>query len=564
MSRSDQSRPSKRLKHAHTATNGRELPNGVGALLDSKSGPDRGQKLKAKLSNDKVKNSRIAQLDESRTVVQANGDVEMQDQPAGIIEISSDAGSDLADSSAGEEEEDEEAEKHNGVQENQYDKEKRGQEADGITADQNEALNQFQSLKSLKRGKRVREEDAFNRQMDDGGDAQTTSQIALQDRNETDRDTMNEEPSFGELLQAQAPAEPIDVTSAFASGEYKNNSLMNRKDHAATTTSSTRNTYNGPITANSLGTVLTQALRTNDNDLLESCLGLTDYAGVRATIERLPSHLATTLLLRLAERLHRRPGRAGNLMIWVQWSLVAHGGYLASQTEAAAKLSILQRVVRERADGLQPLLRLKGKLDMLAAQLELRKKMKQRRPERGTGADDEDGDDDEEDDEGIIYVEGAEKADDDDDDDDDEGENDIIVDDEDELQQKPSERKAKKRKTSSKNNTSNSTTTTRPEETNSSSETDTMPTTAATSLADGIRNGSYIDRNDDDGEDEEEEDEDKDEDGNLIDDEAEETDRDTGDDDDDDLSDGSDLDGFIDDGEDLEGNLDEDDEEEVD
>ena len=548
MSRSDQSRPSKRLKHAHTATNGSELPNGIGALLDSTSGLDSSKKVKAKLSKDKIKNSRIAQLDDSRTIVQSNGDVEMQDQAADIIEISSDARS-SADNLADGEEEDEEVEINDVLQDHELDTDRRrSKKTDAINAGQNGALHQLQSIKSQKRGKRAREEDAVNgtNDNDDYDEVRETSQSALQDTDDSDKDDMDEEPTFGELLRAQAPTEPIDVTSAFATEENNNNSLGNRNDHEATTTTSTRNNYNGPITANSLGTVLTQALRTNDNDLLESCLGLTDYAGVRATIERLPSHLATTLLLRLAERLHRRPGRAGNLMIWVQWSLVAHGGYLASQTETVAKLSILRRVVRERADGLQPLLRLKGKLDMLAAQLELRKKMKQRRPERGTGADDND-DDEDDDDEGIIYVEGAEKEEDDDDDD----EDNIIVNDEDELP-KTSKRKAKKKKASSKNMTSNPAATTKAEE--SSSEIDAMPTT--TSLASDILHGSNVDHDDDDDEEEE-----NSPDENLIDDEAEETDRDTGDeDDDDDLSDGSDLDGFIDDGEDL----DEDEEEEDD
>ena len=553
MSRSDQSRPSKRLKHAHTATNGKELPNGIGALLDSTSGLDSSKKVKAKLSNDKIKNSRIAQLDDSRTIVQSNGDVEMQDQAADIIEISSDARS-SADNLADGEEEDEEVEINDVLQDHELDTDRRrSKKTDAINAGQNGALHQLQSIKSQKRGKRAREEDAVNgrNDNDDHGEVRETSQSALQDTNDSDKDGMDEEPTFGELLRAQAPTEPIDVTSAFATGENNNNSLGNRIDHDATTTTSTRNNYNGPITANSLGTVLTQALRTNDNDLLESCLGLTDYAGVRATIERLPSHLATTLLLRLAERLHRRPGRAGNLMIWVQWSLVAHGGYLASQTETVAKLSILRRVVRERADGLQPLLRLKGKLDMLAAQLELRKKMKQSRPERGMGADDND-DDEDDDDEGIIYVEGAEKEEEDDDDD---YEDNIIVNDEDELP-KPSKRKAKKKKASSKDMTSNPASTTKAEE--SSSEIDAMPTT--TSLASDIRHGSNIAQDDDDEEEEDEEEDSPDE--NLVDDEAEETDRDTGDDDDDDdLSDGSDLDGFIDDGEDLD---DEDEEEEDD
>jgi U3 small nucleolar RNA-associated protein 5 len=107
---------------------------------------------------------------------------------------------------------------------------------------------------------------------------------------------------------------------------------------------------------------------------------------------------------RLAERIHRRPGRTGHLMTWIQWSLVAHGGYLVTQPEIMGKLRALNQVLRERAQGLQPLLQLKGKLDMLGAQLELR---------RQTLATSARAQDDEDDEAGVLYIEGR--------DDDDEG-----------------------------------------------------------------------------------------------------------------------------------------------
>jgi U3 small nucleolar RNA-associated protein 5 len=83
-------------------------------------------------------------------------------------------------------------------------------------------------------------------------------------------------------------------------------------------------------------------------------------------------------------------------MVWVQWTLVTHGGYLATQRDLVKKLAELNRVIDERARGLQSLLSLKGKLDMLEAQIELRRTMQGQR-----------GDEDE-DDEDVIYVEGQE------------------------------------------------------------------------------------------------------------------------------------------------------------
>lgn len=190
-------------------------------------------------------------------------------------------------------------------------------------------------------------------------------------------------PSLGELAQANA-AETIDVAGAF-------------EDLSARTLAFPQGKQLQTPSGASLGTVLAQALKTNDVSLLESCLHTADVPTIRATIQRLDSPLAGTLLQKLAERLHRRPGRAGSLMVWVQWTLVTHGGYLATQRDLIKKLADLNRVIDERAKGLQSLLSLKGKLDMLEAQIELRRNVQNQRRQI-----------DEEDDEGIIYVEGEE------------------------------------------------------------------------------------------------------------------------------------------------------------
>ena len=197
------------------------------------------------------------------------------------------------------------------------------------------------------------------------------------------------EPSFGDLMRANAP-EAVDVQASFID--------PNAQSLVPAGNQSLQQLPSGL----SLGTVLTQSLRTNDTNLLETCFHVKDLATVRATIERLDSAFATMLLQRLAERLHSRPGRAGSLMVWIQWTLVAHGGYLAGQPEVMKKLASLHRVVKDRANSLQSLLALKGKLDMLEAQMNLRKNMQVR--SRAVNAVDED------DDEGVIYVEGQEES----------------------------------------------------------------------------------------------------------------------------------------------------------
>ena len=122
-----------------------------------------------------------------------------------------------------------------------------------------------------------------------------------------------EDMTFGDRLRAEGP-EPvhesriISVEDAFDPNPERTVATQKSRPLA-------------PPNANSLGTVLTQALRTNDKQLLDSCLQVVDVESVYATVERLPSPLVGTLLQRLAERLHRSPGRAGMLMAWVQWSL---------------------------------------------------------------------------------------------------------------------------------------------------------------------------------------------------------------------------------------------------
>ncbi|EKJ69589.1 hypothetical protein FPSE_10237 [Fusarium pseudograminearum CS3096] len=199
-----------------------------------------------------------------------------------------------------------------------------------------------------------------------------------------DEDEDGAAPSFGELLRVENDI--IDVPSAI------NGTIVSH---------STRNAV-APPSHQSLATVLSQALRTDDTDLLESCLHTTDLATVHNTIERLDSALAGTLLTKLAARLYRRPGRAGALVAWVNWTLIAHGGALASQPKVLQSLSGLQKVLSERAKGLSSLLALKGKLEMLECQMKLR-----RRVYSGLN---NSGDSDSDDDEDVIWVEGEDEA----------------------------------------------------------------------------------------------------------------------------------------------------------
>uniref|UniRef100_L2FLS9 Small nucleolar ribonucleoprotein complex component n=1 Tax=Colletotrichum fructicola (strain Nara gc5) TaxID=1213859 RepID=L2FLS9_COLFN len=185
-------------------------------------------------------------------------------------------------------------------------------------------------------------------------------------------------PSFGELLRGT-----IDVPAILAQQEASKEVVpsSSRKNLAAPSLSS-------------LSTVLTQALKTEDNDLLESCLQVNQVATIQQTIERLDSSLA---------------GAGPSLMVWVKWTLVSHGGALAVQPKVLERLLALQKVLNERSRGLPSLLALKGKLDMLEAQMSIRKERTRRSRHARHDDDDEDDDEDEEDlkeKEAAIYIEG--------------------------------------------------------------------------------------------------------------------------------------------------------------
>ncbi|CAG8383883.1 unnamed protein product [Penicillium salamii] len=208
--------------------------------------------------------------------------------------------------------------------------------------------------------------------------------VEMQNASESEEEEEEEgaEPSFGELMRANAE---VDV-EAELDDDVLLGALVPGKPQAA---------VQQIPTGVSLATVLTQSLKTNDSGMLESCFHTGDLSIIRTTIQRLDSSLAATLLQKLAERLASRPARYGHLLVWVQWTCVAHGGALAGHPDLLKRMASLYKVMDQRSSSLPSLLLLKGKLDMLDAQLSLRQSV------RGG-----DQDMDSEDEENVIYVEG--------------------------------------------------------------------------------------------------------------------------------------------------------------
>ncbi|KAK0705647.1 Dip2/Utp12 family-domain-containing protein [Lasiosphaeris hirsuta] len=200
-------------------------------------------------------------------------------------------------------------------------------------------------------------------------------------------------PTFGDLVRGTST---IDVTSTLAA--QASGALARRPDATQRSAALTNST--------SLGTVLNQALKSDDSDLLESCLQVNDHTIIQNTINRMDSALAAVLLTKLAARMHRRPGRAFGLMKWMQMTLITHGGSLVTQPDLVKRLGELSRVLEERSRGLPSLLSLKGKLDMLDAQMKFRKSIKDSKREHQDESDEESEED--EDEPGVVYVEGQE------------------------------------------------------------------------------------------------------------------------------------------------------------
>ncbi|KAJ9614640.1 Small subunit (SSU) processome component [Cladophialophora chaetospira] len=192
------------------------------------------------------------------------------------------------------------------------------------------------------------------------------------------------EPSFADLLAAQHPAE-ISINAALPA------------DPSTSLTLAPKSKAMALPTGMSLGTVLTQALRTNDTPLLETCLHTLDLNIVKSTIQRLESSLAGLLLSKLAERLASRPGRYGHLITWVQWICIVHGGAIAAQPQTIRQVKTLYEVLGQRMRTLDDLLLLKGKLDLLDAQLQFRRTLASQRDDSALEGRGEPG---------MIYIEG--------------------------------------------------------------------------------------------------------------------------------------------------------------
>lgn len=211
------------------------------------------------------------------------------------------------------------------------------------------------------------------------------------DDDEQEEGTLAERLDALEVDQSNNNKKPDNITNNTKSTNSNNNNNNNTLSKMELSTPGT------------FTTILSQALKTNDHALLESCLSNHDEKVIKVSIQRLDSTLAVKLLERLAEKISRNPSQAGQLNIWIKWVMISHGGYLVTIPNLLKTLSSLHSTLADRVSTLPRLLALQGRLEMLNSQMELRRDILESSSKKGGNNDDEDDDEDEE--KAVEYIE---------------------------------------------------------------------------------------------------------------------------------------------------------------
>jgi U3 small nucleolar RNA-associated protein 5 len=139
----------------------------------------------------------------------------------------------------------------------------------------------------------------------------------------------------------------------------------------------------GPLKADSLAVLLSQALQSGDKVLLERCLAVRNDAVITKTVKRLAPTDAAVFLRLAVQRLQSAPARGEQLATWIRAVLLHHTAYLSGVAGAQGTLGYLYQLIEARLASYQPLLALSGRLDLVLANAR-----------RAAGTQDDDDDDD--------------------------------------------------------------------------------------------------------------------------------------------------------------------------
>ena len=120
-----------------------------------------------------------------------------------------------------------------------------------------------------------------------------------------------------------------------------------------------------PPKADSLATLLAQALAADDVQLLERCFSVHDKRVIETTVGRLSGPLAMKLLSVCLDNMKDKPNRGERLAKWCRATLVRHAGFASVSPNAQRTLAHLQSQINARTAQREPLLHLMGRLDLL-------------------------------------------------------------------------------------------------------------------------------------------------------------------------------------------------------
>ncbi|KAJ8045383.1 WD repeat-containing protein 43 [Holothuria leucospilota] len=120
---------------------------------------------------------------------------------------------------------------------------------------------------------------------------------------------------------------------------------------------------------NSMVTLLTQALQSQDKNLLEKVLGQNKANVIKRTVHRLPVTLIEPLLHELARRLDKTPESALTTTVWTKTVLREKASFLTSSPELVRMISEIYEKISGRTHAGKKLNMLQGKLDLMLSQV---------------------------------------------------------------------------------------------------------------------------------------------------------------------------------------------------
>jgi WD40 repeat protein len=126
----------------------------------------------------------------------------------------------------------------------------------------------------------------------------------------------------------------------------------------------------------SIQNMLQQAVHSNDKQLLETCLSVSNVKIIRNTLERLQPQYVISFLNLLKERIQKRPQRGYSIFDWIRYTIMIHMSYLISVPELVSQLGELYQLLKERSSLMGKLSQLNGRLDLINSQFVTRNQMK--------------------------------------------------------------------------------------------------------------------------------------------------------------------------------------------